>query len=126
MVWKNCVFGLCGVREFHRRTFSVVVTAPNKSVRRGWLRPESSSAAAFRGQVGLELVATRSIARRGAQRRRAVITIPARAAAKREIVFDVAPCWRTNCLTRPGLRRLPLCVSHVADMLFPVGTNRSP
>lgn len=26
-IWKNCVFGLCGVNRFHRRTFSVVVTS---------------------------------------------------------------------------------------------------
>ncbi|KAF0234243.1 MAG: NAD(P)H dehydrogenase [Desulfovibrionaceae bacterium] len=26
-IWKDCVFGLCGVNDFHRRTFSVVVTS---------------------------------------------------------------------------------------------------
>ena len=26
-LWKNCVFGLCGVKNVHRRTFSVVVTS---------------------------------------------------------------------------------------------------
>ncbi len=26
-LWKNCVFGLCGVRDFHRKTFGVVVTS---------------------------------------------------------------------------------------------------
>jgi len=26
-LWKNCVFGLCGVSIVHRRTFSVVVTS---------------------------------------------------------------------------------------------------
>ncbi len=35
-IWKNCVFGLCGVREFHRRTFSVVVTS-SEAQRRAWL-----------------------------------------------------------------------------------------
>ena len=35
-IWKNCVFGLCGVREFHRRTFSVVVTSTQQE-REAWL-----------------------------------------------------------------------------------------
>lgn len=26
-IWRNCVFGLCGVRKVERRTFSVVVTS---------------------------------------------------------------------------------------------------
>lgn len=26
-IWKNCVFGLCGVGVFHRRTFGVVITS---------------------------------------------------------------------------------------------------
>lgn len=26
-LWKNCIFGLCGVNEFHRKTYSVVVTS---------------------------------------------------------------------------------------------------
>jgi NAD(P)H dehydrogenase (quinone) len=25
--WKNCIFGLCGIKAFHRRTFSVMVTS---------------------------------------------------------------------------------------------------
>lgn len=25
-IWRNCVFGLCGVGDFHRRTFSVVTS----------------------------------------------------------------------------------------------------
>jgi len=35
-VWKNCVFGLCGVRRFHRRTFTVVVTSTPQQ-RAEWL-----------------------------------------------------------------------------------------
>lgn len=34
--WRNCVFGLCGVHTFHRRTFSAVVTS-TKVERRRWL-----------------------------------------------------------------------------------------
>lgn len=26
-IWKNCIFGLCGVTDFHRRMFSVIVTS---------------------------------------------------------------------------------------------------
>ena len=35
-IWKNCVFGLCGVSEFYRRTFSIVITS-TESQRRKWL-----------------------------------------------------------------------------------------
>jgi len=36
-LWKNCIFGLCGVRSFHRRMFRVVVTSTLEQ-RRSWLR----------------------------------------------------------------------------------------
>lgn len=35
-LWKNCVFGLCGVKRFERRTFSIVVTSSAEQ-RREWL-----------------------------------------------------------------------------------------
>ncbi len=35
-IWKNCIFGLCGVADFHRRTFSIVVTSTAEQ-RRRWL-----------------------------------------------------------------------------------------
>jgi putative NADPH-quinone reductase len=35
-IWKNCVFGLCGVTNFHRRMFSVIVTSTDKQ-RKSWL-----------------------------------------------------------------------------------------
>ncbi|UEC43457.1 MAG: 2'-O-acetyl-ADP-ribose deacetylase, regulator of RNase III activity (modular protein) [Methanothrix sp.] len=35
-LWKRCVFGLCGVSEVRRRTFSVVVTSTPEE-RRAWL-----------------------------------------------------------------------------------------
>lgn len=35
-IWRNCVFGLCGVGEFHRRTFGMVVTS-TESERKEWL-----------------------------------------------------------------------------------------
>jgi len=36
-LWKNCIFGLCGVRRFHRRMFGVVVTSTHKQ-REAWLQ----------------------------------------------------------------------------------------
>jgi NAD(P)H dehydrogenase (quinone) len=36
-IWRNCVFGLCGVRTFHRRTFGVVVTS-TETERKQWLQ----------------------------------------------------------------------------------------
>ncbi len=35
-IWKNCIFGLCGVREFHRLTYSVLVTSTPQQ-RLAWL-----------------------------------------------------------------------------------------
>jgi NAD(P)H dehydrogenase (quinone) len=35
-IWRNCIFGLCGVNTFHRRTFGIVVTSTEVQ-RRQWL-----------------------------------------------------------------------------------------
>jgi putative NADPH-quinone reductase len=35
-IWKNCVFGLCGVHVFYRRTFSIIITS-TEAQRRQWL-----------------------------------------------------------------------------------------
>jgi NAD(P)H dehydrogenase (quinone) len=35
-IWKNCIFGLCGVTNFYRRTFSIVVTS-TEAQRKEWL-----------------------------------------------------------------------------------------
>ena len=35
-IWKNCVFGLCGVTNFHRRMFNIIVTSTDTQ-RRDWL-----------------------------------------------------------------------------------------
>lgn len=35
-IWKDCIFDLCGVKDFHRRTFSVVVTSTPEQ-RSSWL-----------------------------------------------------------------------------------------
>lgn len=36
-IWKNCIFGLCGVSNFFRRNFEVVVTS-TPAQRTAWLR----------------------------------------------------------------------------------------
>lgn len=36
LIWENCVFGLCGVPNFHRRMFTIVVTS-TEAQRRAWL-----------------------------------------------------------------------------------------
>ncbi|MDD1677147.1 MAG: NAD(P)H-dependent oxidoreductase [Methanomicrobiales archaeon] len=36
ILWKQCIFSLCGVENFHRRNFSVVVTS-TREVRTAWL-----------------------------------------------------------------------------------------
>jgi putative NADPH-quinone reductase len=35
-IWRNCIFGLCGVHDFYRRTFGVVVTSTGEQ-RKQWL-----------------------------------------------------------------------------------------
>jgi putative NADPH-quinone reductase len=35
-IWKNCIFGLCGVTNFHRRMFGVIVTSTERE-RARWL-----------------------------------------------------------------------------------------
>jgi NAD(P)H dehydrogenase (quinone) len=35
-IWRNCIFGLCGVTNFYRRMFGVIVTSTDKQ-RRDWL-----------------------------------------------------------------------------------------
>ena len=35
-LWKNCIFGLCGVEDFSRRSYGVVVTS-TEAERRAWL-----------------------------------------------------------------------------------------
>jgi NAD(P)H dehydrogenase (quinone) len=36
LIWRNCVFGLCGVDDFHREVFGVVVTSTEEQ-RHEWL-----------------------------------------------------------------------------------------
>ncbi|MDI6743364.1 MAG: NAD(P)H-dependent oxidoreductase [Smithella sp.] len=35
-IWKNCIFGLCGVDNFHRRMFNVIATS-SEARRKKWL-----------------------------------------------------------------------------------------
>ncbi len=35
-LWKNCIFNLCGIPDFYRRTFSVIVTSSAQQ-RKNWL-----------------------------------------------------------------------------------------
>ncbi len=35
-LWKNCIFHFCGVKEFHRRMFGVVITS-TLDQRKRWL-----------------------------------------------------------------------------------------
>ncbi len=36
-IWKNCIFDLCGVRNFYRKTFGVIVTSTGEQ-RKRWLK----------------------------------------------------------------------------------------
>jgi len=35
-IWKNCIFGLCGVHDFYRRMFNIIVVS-SESQRKEWL-----------------------------------------------------------------------------------------
>jgi NAD(P)H dehydrogenase (quinone) len=35
-IWKNCIFGLCGVKSFYRRMFNIVVVSSEEQ-RKSWL-----------------------------------------------------------------------------------------
>ena len=35
-IWKDCIFGLCGVKIFHRRTFNIIITSSDEE-RKEWL-----------------------------------------------------------------------------------------
>ena len=41
-IWKNCIFGLCGVTSFYRRMFGIIVTSTEKQ-RIEWLDEVSAS-----------------------------------------------------------------------------------
>ncbi|MBU2488686.1 MAG: NAD(P)H-dependent oxidoreductase [Proteobacteria bacterium] len=43
-IWRDCIFGLCGVNEFHRRTFSVMCTSTREE-REAWLGEAAGLAA---------------------------------------------------------------------------------
>jgi len=49
-IWKNCIFGLCGVTNFHRRMFTVVVTSTDAQ-RKGWLKDVKKDIDIFFPQV---------------------------------------------------------------------------
>lgn len=45
-IWKNCIFGLCGVKNVHRRTFGVIVTSTPQR-REEWLKEVRETADRF-------------------------------------------------------------------------------
>ena len=53
LIWKRCIFDLCGVKRVHRRTFSVVVTSTAEQ-RERWLEEAQELARrVFRQPPGL-------------------------------------------------------------------------
>lgn len=45
-IWKNCVFGLCGVTGFHRKVFNIVITSTTDE-RKTWLKDASAMIASI-------------------------------------------------------------------------------
>jgi len=44
LIWRDCIFGLCGVRDVTRRTFGIVVTSTEEQ-RQSWLREVADTVA---------------------------------------------------------------------------------
>ena len=40
LIWKNCIFDLCGVTNFYRRMFNIIITS-SKNQRIKWLEETS-------------------------------------------------------------------------------------
>jgi putative NADPH-quinone reductase len=36
-IWKNCIFGLCGINDFYRKVFNIIVVSSEKQ-RKAWLK----------------------------------------------------------------------------------------
>jgi putative NADPH-quinone reductase len=51
LIWRRCVFGLCGVKEFVRRTFGVIVTSTEHQ-RQAWLAEARDLALEVFGTAG--------------------------------------------------------------------------
>jgi NAD(P)H dehydrogenase (quinone) len=45
-IWKNCIFDLCGVKKFYRRTFNIMVTS-TADKRKVWLKEVRQTVAEF-------------------------------------------------------------------------------
>ncbi|HEX2905350.1 MAG TPA: NAD(P)H-dependent oxidoreductase [Phototrophicaceae bacterium] len=45
-IWKNCIFGLCGVSNFYRRNYSLIVTSTPEQ-RQNWLKDVADTVARF-------------------------------------------------------------------------------
>jgi putative NADPH-quinone reductase len=52
-IWKNCVFALCGVESFYRRTFSIIVTS-TENQRKQWLDEVRAAIDRFFPAEGIE------------------------------------------------------------------------
>jgi NAD(P)H dehydrogenase (quinone) len=50
-IWRNCIFGLCGVTNFHRRVFRVVVTS-REAQRKEWLDEVKGDIDRFFPEIG--------------------------------------------------------------------------
>lgn len=52
-IWKNCIFGLCGVTNFHRRMFGIIVTS-TEAQRKTWLEEVRTTVDTFFPKRGEE------------------------------------------------------------------------
>jgi putative NADPH-quinone reductase len=52
-IWRDCIFGLCGVSNFRRRTFSIVVTS-TEAERKAWLEEVVSIVNSWFSKDGLQ------------------------------------------------------------------------
>ncbi len=56
-IWKDCIFGLCGVKNVQRRVFNVIVTSSGEQ-RRAWLEEAKELAVSLFHSAPCDLTAT--------------------------------------------------------------------
>ena len=50
-IWKNCIFGLCGVKKFHRKMFSIIAVSSGEQ-RKKWLEEVRQTVNGYFPRIG--------------------------------------------------------------------------
>jgi hypothetical protein len=58
-LWRDCIFGLCGINECHRIMYRVVITSTLEQ-RQGWLRDAAETVSQVFPRRGISVAGTHS------------------------------------------------------------------